>query len=139
MYNVRALRRKNKVIYDRLKENRIEYESPKATEMVEKEKKSLSIDESTYVRLCELMQEDEIYKNPLLTGTNWLPDWALTDIICLKSSRRILHSRMLLISLIAIVLNMLRHYCLTSWKCQLLKSERRPVSIPAARSTVFSL
>jgi AraC-like DNA-binding protein len=34
--------------------------------MVEKEKKSLSIDESTYVRLCELMQEDEIYKNPLL-------------------------------------------------------------------------
>jgi AraC-like DNA-binding protein len=66
VYNVRALRRKNKVIYDRLKENRIEYESPKATEMVEKEKKSLSIDESTYVRLCELMQEDEIYKNPLL-------------------------------------------------------------------------
>jgi AraC-like DNA-binding protein len=65
--NARARRKTNKVLYERIQDNRKEYESPMVSEFSLREGQQMSMDESVFINLNMLMREEELYKNPLLS------------------------------------------------------------------------
>src|SRR5574344_2674326 len=137
--NARARRKKNKVLYERIQDNRKEYESPMVSEFSLREGQQMSMDESVFINLNMLMREEELYKNPLLSRDDLADKVGTNRNILLDIIKKYTNSKSVTDFVNSYRLRNAAFLLVDKPGLPLQQWGRLPVSIPAVRSIVCSL